>query len=79
MSPLEVPRVCVQALEEPSPLDEEEALLSFEFVLIVGGSLLSSEPEVKKPLMEDYLDELDDLEVKEDLDTMCCLQEATLF
>lgn len=61
---LEAPGECAQALEEPSPTDEEEGeLLTSEFVLIVGGSLLPSEAEVNKPLMEDCPDELYDLEV----------------
>ena len=37
-------------------------MLTFVFVLIIGGSLLSYKDEAKKPQMEDYLDELDNLE-----------------
>jgi hypothetical protein len=56
-------------LEEPSPTYEEE-LLNSKFVLKESGSLLPFEVEVKKPLMEDYLD---DLELPNDLDTTCYL------
>jgi hypothetical protein len=59
MSQLEVPRVCAQALEDPLPLIDEEELLTFESVLTVGGSLLPSKANVKKPLMEGYSDELE--------------------
>jgi hypothetical protein len=79
MSRLEAPRGCAQALEEPPPADEEKgALLVSKFELIVGESLLSFEAKVKKPLMEDYIDGLKDLEVLEDLDTTSYLEEAAL-
>jgi hypothetical protein len=63
---------CAQALEALLLAKEEEGkLITFEYVWTVGGSLLPSEVEVKKPLMEDSSNELDDL------DTTCCLEEAT--
>ena len=41
---------------------KEKLLLTSGFVLTIGGSLLSSEAKAKKPLMEDCLNELDNLE-----------------
>jgi hypothetical protein len=76
MSRLEIPGECDQRLEVPLHVDkEEEKLLIFESILAISGS----KAEVKKPLMEDYLDELENLEALEDLGTTCCLEEAALF
>lgn len=79
MSLLEVPGESAQGLEEPSLANEEdEKLLASKSILAVGVSLLQSKAEVMKHLMEDYLDEIEDLEVLEDLGTTCYLEEATL-
>ena len=51
---------------------KDEKLLTSDSLLAIGGSLLPSKAEVKKPLMEDYLDELEDLGV------LYCLEEVTL-
>ena len=76
---LEVPSGGAQVLEELSPDNEEGKLLTSESVLIVSQSLLWTKAKVKKPLMEDCPDELEDLEVLENLVTTCCLKEATLL
>jgi hypothetical protein len=57
MYQLEVPGECAQALEDPSAInEEEEKLLTSKSILAVGGTLLPFNDEVKKPLMEDFLD-----------------------
>ena len=76
---LEVPGGGAQVLEELSPHNEEGKLLTFESVLIVSQSVLWTKAQVKKPLMEDCPDELDDLEVLENLVMTCFLKEATLL
>ena len=51
----------LKSLEDSFPT-KEDLLLTFGFVLKIRGSLLSSKAKAKKPLMEDCLDELDNLE-----------------
>jgi hypothetical protein len=67
----------LKGLEEPSLTDEgkEEQLLTSKFVLAIGETLLPSEAEVKKPLMEDRLEELEvkGLEVPKNFDASCNL------
>jgi hypothetical protein len=74
MSQLEVPRECAQVLCKLSPTNEEEEeeeeegrLLTSESILTISGSLLPCETEVKKPLIEVCVDELQDLKLLEDL------------
>lgn len=57
-------RECAQGLEESSPTnEEEEEILSSESILS-SRSLLPFEVEVKKPLIEDCMDDLKELEVQ---------------
>lgn len=80
MSRLEVPRECAQGLEDHLSIDkEEEKLLASEFGVVVGGTSLPSEVDMNKPQMEDYPNELEDLEILEDPSTTCCLEEAALY
>jgi len=69
--------VCVEALKETSPADEEE-LLNSKFVL-TSGSLLPSKVEVKKPLKEDCPNELEKEEVLEYMYTTCILEVVSLY
>lgn len=45
-------------------VDEEEKMPTLESILAVGRSILRSKAEVNKPMIEDYLVELEDLEVQ---------------
>jgi len=67
MPHLEVLGDCAQGLEESSLVEEEEEMITFKFVIAICGSFLPFEVEVKKPLMDDCVDELEDLEVLEEI------------
>jgi len=78
MSQLEAVGECAQGREEPLIVNEEEGkLLTSKFVLVVGVSFLLSKDEVHKPSMEVCLNDMEDLEVLEDLETTCFFEEAT--